>query len=125
MIRSVIALSTLLAVLSPAFAQDAAPAAAIPAPAAAAQKPDVGNFLTGLYATRAVIEICTVTVDPAITSAMQADQLKYEQDMGYDPASAATAYADIKKSVEGTKPDCTAGSADLKGVDAVVALYKK
>lgn len=133
MVRPLLALPLLLALLSPAIAAPATPAPTTPAPADTAvapaagmqAKPDPINYLTGIYATRAVIEICNVTVDQKISTAMLADQVRYEREMQYDPGTAAAAYQSIKTSIAKTNPDCAAGSADRQGVDVVLAAYAK
>lgn len=132
MVRPLLALPLLLALITPAMAAPATPAPATSAttetvaPTAGMQaKPDPINFLTGIYATRAVIEICNVTVDQKISTAMLADQVRYEREMQYDPGTAAAAYQSIKTSVAKTNPDCKDGSADRQGVDVVLAAYAK
>lgn len=85
--------------------------------------PKNANLLTGLYATKAVIELCSVTVDPAVLDRMTADQRRFEAGMGMDAARGDTAYAGIKADVERTTPDCAEGSPDRQSVDAVVSLY--
>ncbi|KKB85331.1 hypothetical protein VW29_06690 [Devosia limi DSM 17137] len=134
MARSPLALAVLLALVgtTAAFAQAAAPAApTVPAapeisidPAAGlAAATDSTEVLTGLYATRAVIEICAIEVPEATTTAMTADQIRFERKMGWDPATALQAYGGIKASVQSTNPDCTDGSPDRQGVDAVLSVY--
>lgn len=135
MARSPLALAVLLAVVgtTAAFAQaaiPAAPAAPVAAPeisinpaAGLAAATDPTQLLTGLYATKAVIELCAIEIPAATQTAMTADQIRFERKMGWDPATALQAYGGIKTSVESTKPDCTEGSADRQGVDAVLSVY--
>jgi len=143
MARSPLALAVLLAVVgtTAAFAQAAIPAVptapAAPAATAPAVAPEISinpaaglatstdptQLLTGLYATKAVIELCAIEVPAATATAMTADQIRYERKMGWDPATALQAYGGIKTSVESTSPDCAEGSADRQGVDAVLAVY--
>jgi len=142
MARSPLALAVLLAVVgtTAAFAQaaiPAAPAAPVAAPAAPVAAPEISinpaaglaaatdptQLLTGLYATKAVIELCAIEIPAATQTAMTADQIRFERKMGWDPATALQAYGGIKTSVESTKPDCTEGSADRQGVDAVLSVY--
>lgn len=133
MIRTFAALTLLALGTASLAAQEAAPAAPA-APSAPANivvdplapidnTPKNANLLTGLYATKAVIELCSVTVDPAVLTRMTADQRRFESGMGMDEAAGDNAYAGIKADVERTTPDCADGSTDRQSVDAVVALY--
>lgn len=131
MIRPLAALAAFAVLSSAAFAQDAAPAAA-PAPAdivvdPAAQvgaTPKQADMLTGFYATQAVIEICSVSIEPDVAQGMEADRLRLENSLNMDAPTAETAYAKVKADVEKTTPDCAEGSPDRIGVDAVTAIYK-
>lgn len=129
MIRPLVGLAFLALGLGAAMAQDAVPAQlAAPEivvdPAAAIDStPKQANLLTGLYATRAVIEICSVTLAPGIDAGIAADQQRLERSLAMDPATAEKAYAQVKADVEKTAPDCAEGSADRAGVDAVTAIY--
>ena len=131
MIRTFAALTLLALGTASLAAQEAAPAAAPAAPANIVvdplapidNTPKNANLLTGLYATKAVIELCSVTVDPAVLTRMTADQRRFETGMGMDEAAGDKAYAGIKADVERTTPDCADGSTDRQSVDAVVALY--
>lgn len=134
MIRTFAALTLLLVGTASLAAQEAAPA---PAPAAAPPAANVvvdpmapidntpknANLLTGLYATKAVIELCSVTVDPAVLTRITNDQKRFEAGMGMDGATGEKAYAQVKADVEKTTPDCAEGSPDRKSVEAVVSIY--
>ena len=129
MIRSLAVLAFVSAGLASVTAQEIAPAAPSAAditidPAASLDKsPKQASMLTGLYATRAVIELCSVTVDPKVMAGIEADQTRLETSLGMDTPTGANAYAKVKADVEKTSPDCAAGSTDLTSVDAVVAIY--
>lgn len=85
--------------------------------------PKRANLLTGLYATKAVIEICNVPVDAAILQRMSDDEAGFASNLQMDAATAAKAYEQVKSDVSKTKPDCAEGSADRQSVDAVVSIY--
>ena len=132
MIRSLAVLAVVAAGLGTVAAQETAPAS--PAAPNAADivinpsavvntMPKQANVLTGLYATRAVIELCSVPVDPAVLSSLEADQARLETSLNMDTPTGATAYARVKGDVEKTTPDCAEGSADRASVDAVVSFY--
>lgn len=127
MIRPLAAFATLALTLGASVAQEVAPAAApeiVVDPAASLNTtPKQANMLTGFYATLAVIEICAVSIEPDITVGMDADRQRLETALGMDAATAAAAFAQVKADVEKTAPDCTEGSADRQGVDAVTAIY--
>lgn len=127
MIRPLAVLAVLALTLGASVAQDSAPAAApeiVVDPAASLNTtPKQANMLTGFYATLAVIEICAVSIEPDITAGMDADRRRLETALGMDAATAASAFAQVKADVEKTAPDCTEGSADRQGVDAVTAIY--
>ena len=127
MIRPLAALAALALTFGASVAQEAAPAAApeiVVDPAASLNTtPKQANMLTGFYATLAVIEICAVSIEPDIAAGMDADRKRLETALGMDPAMAASAFAQVKADVEKTAPDCTEGSADRQGVDAVTAIY--
>jgi hypothetical protein len=129
MIRPLAALTFIALALGAASAQDALPAQpATPEivvdPAAPVNlNSKQANMLTGLYATRAVIEICAVTVEADILSGITLDQQRLETSLGMDPATATKAYTQVKADVEKTTPDCAEGSPDRASVDAVVAIY--
>jgi hypothetical protein len=130
MIRPVSLLALLAVLTGPAMAQEAAPTPPAPAdividPTASFDTtPKQANMLTGFYATQAVIELCAVTLDPIITEGMAADRVRLEASLGMDPAAATRAYELVKADVAKTSPDCTEGSADRLGVDAVTAIYQ-
>lgn len=130
----------------PALAQEAAPAPAepaVPAPAAPAEgapapataapvdpattafalPPSPDDLLTGLYATRAVAELCNITIDPVTVEAMAADEAAFIEQLGITREVADNAFAEIRTAVEGQAPDCTPGSADVAGVEEVLAVY--
>ena len=127
MIRPLAALAVLALTLGASVAQEAAPPAAadiVVDPAASIPtSPKQANMLTGFYATQAVIELCSVAIEPNIADGMAADRARLESALSMDAASAASAYAQVKADVEKTSPDCTEGSADRQGVDAVTAIY--
>lgn len=85
--------------------------------------PQQGMLLTGLYATQATIDLCTVTVTEPAATAMSAHRRQLESDLRMDAATADTAYAAIKGDVEKAGVDCAEGSADRAQADAVIALY--
>ena len=133
MIRSIAALAVFAALTGAVAAQEAAPAApAVPAapeividPAAAIDTtPKQANMLTGFYATQAVIEICAVEIEADVAAGMAADRGRLETALSMDTPTAEQAYAKVKADVEKTAPDCTDGSPDRIGVDAVTAIYK-
>lgn len=130
--RSLATFAFLALGLGAAAAQDAAPAAPAPAtpaeltidPAAnVAAPPRQATMLTGFYATKAIIELCDIAVEPKIAEGMGVDQQRLEQSLGMDPATAEKAYATVKADVEKTTPDCAPTSSDRVGVDAVLAIY--
>lgn len=129
MIRPLAALAFIVLGFGAATAQDALPAQpAMPEivvdPAAPVNlNSKQANMLTGLYATRAVIEICAVTVEADILAGITIDQQRLETGLGMDPATAAKAYTQVKADVEKTTPDCAEGSPDRASVDAVTAIY--
>ena len=130
MIRPLAAFAALALLLGPSVAQEAAPAPAEAAPeividpaATIENTPKQANMLTGFYATQAVIELCSVAIEPAIAEGMAADRARLETALSMDAAAVETAYAKVKADVEKTSPDCAEGSADRQGVDAVTAIY--
>lgn len=127
MIRPLAALALLSLTLSPALAQQAAPAAPadiVVDPAAKLNtSPKQANMLTGFYATQALIEICAIALEPDIVTGMAVDRSRLETALGLDVASAGATYAKVKAEVETTGPDCADGSPDRLGVDAVTAIY--
>lgn len=129
MIRFVAATVLLAASLGVAQAQDAVPAQpatpeiVVDPGAAIANSPKQANLLTGLYATRAVIDICALEVDPAVLAGMDADQARLQTGLGMDEPTATKAYDQVKIDVEKTTPDCAEGSPDRASVDAVTAIY--
>ena len=128
MIRPLAALAALALTLGAPLAQEAAAPAAAPEividPAATIDNtPKQANMLTGFYATQAVIELCSVAIEPAIAEGMAADRARLETALSMDAAAVETAYAKVKADVEKTSPDCAEGSADRQGVDAVTAIY--
>jgi len=109
MIRPFAALAFLALGLGAAIAQDAAPAAATPEvvvnpTAPLTVSPKQANMLTGFYATQAVIEICALTIDPAILAGMDADRQRLELALGMDVATADQAYAQVKSDVRPPRP---------------------
>lgn len=127
MIRPFAALAVLALTLGASVAQEAVPPAAadiVVDPAAAIPtSPKQANMLTGFYATQAVIELCSVAIEPNIAEGMAADRARLETALSMDAATATAAYAKVKADVEKTGPDCTDGSPDRIGVDAVTAIY--
>jgi hypothetical protein len=130
MLRPLPLLAVLVVSIGAAQAQETAPAAT-PAPAqisidpaaAVNATPKQANLLTGLYATRAVLEICAVEVAAEASTRMNNDQKKFETGLGMDAATATEAYAKVKADVERTSPDCAPGSTDRANAEAVVAIY--
>jgi len=137
MIRPLAALAILSLTLGAAQAQQAVPSAAPDQQAVPAVAPDIvvdpaatfntspkqANMLTGFYATQAVIELCTIAIEPDIAAGMAADRARLETALGLDAAGAGAAYAKIRADVEKTGPDCADGSPDRLGVDTVTAIY--
>ncbi|MHA6730165.1 hypothetical protein [Devosia sp. A369] len=130
MIRPLAALTILALSLGPVLAQPVAPAAPAATPdvvidpaAKLNTSPKQANMLTGFYATQAVIELCAIALEPNIVTGMAVDRSRLETALGLDVASAGAAYAQVKADVEKTTPDCTDGSPDRLGVDAVTAIY--
>lgn len=129
MIRPLAMFAVLAIGLSPALAQEAvltqpAPEDIVVNPSApTAQPPKRANMLTGIYATKAVIELCALTIDPKVLAAIDSDTTNLQTSMGIDAATGTTAYERVKADVEKTKPDCAEGSADRASVDAVTGLY--
>lgn len=130
MIRPLAALTILALSLGPVLAQPVAPAAPASTPdvvidpaAKLNTSPKQANMLTGFYATQAVIELCAIALEPNIVTGMAVDRSRLETALGLDVASAGAAYAQVKADVEKTTPDCTDGSPDRLGVDAVTAIY--
>ncbi|WP_127751717.1 hypothetical protein [Devosia sp. 1566] len=130
MLRPLVLAAVLILPLTAAQAQQAAPTTT-PAPAEISidpaapvnATPKQANLLTGLYATKAIIEICAITVDENATSRMNNDQKRFEAGLGMDDAAATQAYAKIKADVERTTPDCAEGGADRQNAEAVVNIY--
>jgi hypothetical protein len=129
MIRPILALAFMAAGLNLAVAQDAAPAPAasdvVVDPAAPIDAtPKQANLLTGMYATKAVIEICNISFEEGVINGMNADQKRLETSLSMDAPTAEKAYAVVKADVEKTAPDCAEGSPDRLGVEAVANVYK-
>lgn len=133
MIRSIAALAAFAVLSGTVIAQEIAPAVpTTPTPdqvvidpaAALNTSPKQANMLTGFYATQAVIELCSVTIDPDIAEGMAADRTRLETALSMDTPTAKKAYDLVKADVEKTTPDCAEGSPDRIGVDAVTAIYK-
>ncbi|UJW84644.1 hypothetical protein [Devosia sp. SL43] len=129
MIRPIAALAFIALGLGAATAQDALPAqpatpeVVVDPTATIDNTPKQANLLTGLYATKAVIEICAVPVEANILAGIAADQARLEASLAMDPATAEKAYSQVKADVEKTTPDCAEGSPDRISVDAVTAIY--
>jgi hypothetical protein len=85
--------------------------------------PKAVDVLTGLYATLATVEICEITLDPAIASAIDADRASMEAAAAFDQPTGEKAYQAVLADVRKTNPDCADGSPDRLGVDAVTAVY--
>ena len=82
-----------------------------------------GQLLTGLYATQATLELCSIDViEPGVT-AMNAHRRQLEAELRLDEASGVKAYAAVKADVEKAGVDCAEGSADRNSANAVVAIY--
>ncbi|KKB77876.1 hypothetical protein VW35_14630 [Devosia soli] len=119
---------SLLAVLAPAaYAQDAAPAAkpniTVDPRAIVDSMPQQGTLLTGLYATQATIELCSVEASEPATTAMNAHRRQLETELRMDEPTAAAAYAAIKSDVEKAGVDCAEGSSDRQQAAQVIAIY--
>lgn len=119
---------SLLAVLVPAaYAQDAAPAAkpqiTVDPRAIVDSMPQQGTLLTGLYATQATIELCSVQAGEPATTAMNAHRRQLESEMRMDEATSKAAYDAIKADVEKTGVDCAEGSKDREQTAEVIAIY--
>jgi hypothetical protein len=127
MIRPFAALAVLAVLSGASVAQEVAPAApadiVIDPTASLNTTPKQANMLTGFYATQAVIELCSVAIEPNIAEGMAADRARLETALSMDATAAAAAYAQVKADVEKTQPDCAEGSPDRAGVDAVTAIY--
>jgi len=125
---------------APVIAQEAAPAPAPqPAPAQAAPPagqavapdeatafalpPNANDLLTGLYATRAVAELCSITIDPATVEAMASDEARFIEQLGITQEVADNAFTEIRTAIEDRAPDCDPGSTDVAGVEEVLAAY--
>ena len=128
MIRPLAVLAVLALGLGSAAAQDLAPPApadiVVDPAATVSAMPKQANMLTGYYATVAVIELCALSIEPEVFAGMNADKLRLERALSMDAATATEAYGKVKADVEKTSPDCTEGSPDRIGVDAVTAIYK-
>ncbi|KQN78181.1 hypothetical protein [Devosia sp. Leaf64] len=119
---------SLLAVLVPAaYAQEAAPATSpkitVDPRAIVDSMPQQGTLLTGLYATQATIELCSVEAGEPATTAMNAHRRQLESEMRMDDATSAAAYAAIKGDVEKAGVDCAEGSKDRQQTAEVIAIY--
>lgn len=129
MIRPFALVAVLLATTTLGFAQEAStttPAATdiqVNPSATVNAMPKQANMLTGIYATQAVIDICTITVPEQVATRMGNDRSRFETAIGLDASGAVEAYKKIKDSVAATSPDCAEGSADRKNVEAVLSLY--
>jgi hypothetical protein len=123
--RKLLALLLVALALPAAQAQEAAPKPAITVDplASITAMPKQGTLLTGLYATRATIEICAVPLGEPGATAMNAHQRQLETDLRLDEAGAANAYAAVKADVEKAGVDCAEGSDDRKQADAVINIY--
>jgi len=85
--------------------------------------PKAVDVLTGLYATLATVELCEIALDPAVEAAVAADRASMEAAAGFDQATGERAYQAVLADVRRTEPDCTEGSPDRVGVDAVTEVY--
>ena len=123
--RKLLALLLVTLALPAAHAQEAAPKPAITVDPLAniTAMPKQGTLLTGLYATRATIEICAVPLIEPGATAMNAHQRQLETDLRLDETGAANAYAAVKADVEKAGVDCAEGSDDRKQADAVIGIY--
>ncbi len=129
MIRPLLALGFVAAALNIAVAQETpsvpAPSDVVVNPAAPINAtPKQANLLTGMYATKAVIEICAISLEDGVLNGMDVDQKRLETSLAMDAPTAEKAYAQVKADVEKTTPDCAEGSADRLGVEAVADIYK-
>jgi hypothetical protein len=129
MIRPLLVLGFVAAALNIAVAQETpsvpAPSDVVVNPAAPINAtPKQANLLTGMYATKAVIEICAISLEDGVLNGMDVDQKRLETSLAMDAPTAEKAYAQVKADVEKTTPDCAEGSADRLGVEAVADIYK-
>jgi len=130
MIRPIAALAIFAVLTAGSIAQEATPASPAPTdvvvdPAASLNtSPKQANMLTGFYATQAVIELCSLTIEQPVLDGMAADRTRLEAALAMDAATGEKAYNLVKADVEKTAPDCTDGSTDRISVDAVTAIYK-
>jgi hypothetical protein len=128
MIRTLAALTLLASALGAAAAQEATPATPAPAdivvdPTASIGAPPQANLLTGLYATLVTIDICDITVEPAVRTGMDTDRKRLETALGLDATGVTEAYARVESDMRTVEPDCAEGSPDRASVDAVTAIY--
>jgi hypothetical protein len=129
MIRPILALGFVAATLNIAVAQETpsvpAPSDVVVNPAAPINAtPKQANLLTGMYATKAVIELCAISLEDGVINGMDVDQKRLETSLAMDAPTAEKAYAQVKADVEKTTPDCAEGSTDRLGVEAVADIYK-
>jgi hypothetical protein len=125
--RLALAAFLVAASLAPAFAQDAAPAAApqitIDPAAAVNQLPRSAQILTGLYATLATLEICAIDIPEPARTGMSAHRRQMEASLSMDEATGTKAYDVVRVDVEKTGVDCSETSTDRQQADAVIAIY--
>lgn len=122
--RFILAASLLALSLAGAHAQEAAaPQITVDPLAIVDAMPQQGMLLTGLYATQATIELCSVPVIEPGTTAMNAHRRQLESELRMDEATATAAYAAIKGDVEKAGVDCAEGSPDRAQADEVIAIY--
>lgn len=81
------------------------------------------DLLTGLYATKALIEVCEVSLTAEVSGAMEADEMRFLSQLGLDPQSAQASYGEILAATQTRNPDCAEGSADRAAVSEVVTVY--
>ena len=122
--RSLTLVLIVLAGTSLANAQETPPAKVTVDPWAIVDSmPKQGRLLTGLYATQATLEMCSVDVPEPAATAMSAHRRQLESEMRLDDASGAAAYQAIKSEVEKAGVDCAETSADRQQAAAVIAIY--
>ena len=128
-IRTSAALALLALSLLPAAAQEATPTQpaaediVVDATAAIPGQSKQADLLTGLYATRAVIEICAVQLDASVTDAMAADEQRLETALRLDAPSGDQAYAAVKADVVLAMLVAGTGSS-REGLNAVAAVVR-
>lgn len=125
--RFALAALLIAASLAPVSAQDQAPAATsqitVDPAASVAQMPKSAQMLTGLYATLATLELCTVDIPEPARTGMNAHRRQMEASLSMDEATGTKAYEVVRADVEKAGVDCAETSTDRQQADAVIAIY--